>query len=66
MKTYIIQFWRDGNWHNVTDEYENNIEFICCAGAREIAKNLIYSPKYPELIQDYRIQDSEGWCQNIS
>ncbi len=61
MKTYIIQFWRDGVMNNITDKYGKNIEFTSCTGAREIASNLIFSPRYP---QD--IKDSEGWCQMVA
>lgn len=60
MITFFIQYWADNEWHNVTDLFNWNVEFVSLNGAAAIINELRDNPSYPREATHWQIKDSTG------
>jgi hypothetical protein len=59
MKTYIIQFFKSGSWHNLCSEGDSGetIEFLSLTSAKTVLG--VYKKHYREY-SSWQIKDSHG------
>lgn len=59
MKTFIIQYYKKGNWYNVTDLFNCDVAFVSLNGAAAIVNELRDNVSYPAEAIHWRIKDSD-------
>ncbi len=67
MKTYIIQYFKDGVWVNYMDANGFNIEFLSLSAADQVACDLgAFHELMPSTYHEWRIKSSSGEVHNLS